>query len=85
MDRAEDIALFRYGLVRPAADPKLSKAERGALVRALVAQPHTGLGGEVVQVSRTTVDRWVRAYRKGGFAALRPGRAGSSPARRPKH
>ncbi len=73
MDRAEDIALFRYGLVRPAADPKLSKAERGALVRALVAQPHTGLGGEVVQVSRTTVDRWVRAYRKGGFAALRPG------------
>ena len=46
-DRAEDIALFRYGLVREAADPKLSKAERGNLVRALAAQPHTGPGGEV--------------------------------------
>ncbi len=72
-DRAEDIALFRYGLARPAADPKLSKAERGSLVRALASQPHTGPGGEVVQVSRTALDRWVRAYRRGGFAALRPG------------
>ena len=42
-------------------------------MRALAAQPHTGPGGEVVQVSRTTLDRWVRAYRQGGFAALRPG------------
>ena len=25
MDRAEDIALFRYGLVRPAADPSCPK------------------------------------------------------------
>jgi putative transposase len=73
MDRAEDIALFRYSLVREAADPKLSKATRGSLVRALAGQPHTGPGGEVVEVSRTTLDRWVRAYRQGGFAALRPG------------
>jgi putative transposase len=72
-DRAEDIALFRYGLVREASDGRLSKAERGALVRALAAQSHPGPSGEPVVVSRTTIDRWLRAYRKGGFAALRPG------------
>ena len=44
MDRAEDIALFRYSLVREAADPKLSKAERGHLVRARPASPTRGRG-----------------------------------------
>ena len=33
--RAEDIALFRYGIVREAADETLSKAKRGQLVREL--------------------------------------------------
>jgi putative transposase len=71
-DRADDIALFRYGLVREAADPKLSKAERGRVVRSMAAITHIGPAGEV-QVSRGTIDRWLRAYRAGGFAALRPG------------
>ena len=73
MDRSDDIALFRYGIIRAAADERLSKAERGLLVRALAAQSHTGPGGEPVQVSRQTIDRWVHAYRKGGYGALRPG------------
>ena len=73
MDRSDDIALFRYGIIRPAADKGLSKAKRGLLVRALAAEPHTGPGGEELRVSRQTVDRWLRAYRKGGYAALRPG------------
>ena len=34
-DRRREIGLFRYALVRDAADPVLSKAERGRLVRAL--------------------------------------------------
>jgi putative transposase len=72
-DRAEDVALFRYGLVREASDGRLSKAERGAMVRALAARSHPGPSGEPVVLSRTTIDRWLRAYRKGGFAALRPG------------
>ena len=38
--RAEDIALFRYALVREPADGKLSKAERGTLVRSLAASTH---------------------------------------------
>ena len=73
MDRSEDIALFRYGLIRAAADEGLTKATRGLVVRALAAQSHTGPSGQEVQVSRQTIDRWVRAYRKGGFSALRPG------------
>jgi putative transposase len=71
-DRTDDIALFRYGLVREAADPKLSKAERGMVVRSMAGITHISPAGET-QVSRSTIDRWVRAYRSGGFAALRPG------------
>ncbi|MDA8398323.1 MAG: DDE-type integrase/transposase/recombinase [Actinomycetota bacterium] len=70
--RAEDIALFRYALVREPADDKLSKAERGALVRSLAASTHRGPDGDPVSVSRPTIDRWIRAYRAGGFSALSP-------------
>jgi len=71
-DRHRDVALFRYSLIREAADPALSKAERGALVRALAAREHTGPGGERVRVARNTLDRWIRAWRAGGFEALAP-------------
>jgi putative transposase len=70
--RAEDVALFRYALVREAADDKLSKGERGALVRSLAETTHQGPDGNLVSVSRPTIDRWIRAYRAGGFAALAP-------------
>ena len=70
--RAEDIALFRYALVREAADEKLSKAERGRIVRGLSETSHTGPDGTPTNVSRPTIDRWIRAYRSGGFAALTP-------------
>lgn len=70
--RAEDIALFRYALVREASDEKLSGAERGRIVRALSEATHTGPDGTPVVVSRPTIDRWIRAYRSGGFAALTP-------------
>ncbi len=70
--RAEDIALFRYGLVREAAEPALSKAERGRLVRGLAASTHRGPDGSPVQVSRQSLDRWIRSYRNGGFQALVP-------------
>jgi len=40
--RARDIALFRYALIRPLADPALTPAERGALARELAARVHIG-------------------------------------------
>ena len=70
--RARDIALYRYALIRPLADPALSPAERGKLVRELAAQVHIGPFGEPVTVSRPSLDRWIRTWRAGGFDALLP-------------
>lgn len=71
-DRHRDIALFRYSLIREAADDALSTRQRGRLVRYLAERDHTGPNGEAVRVSRKTIDRWIRAYRAGGFDALVP-------------
>ena len=71
-DRHRDVALFRYSLIREAADPALTKAERGQLVRSLAERDHTGPGGERVRVSRNTLDRWIRNWRSGGYEALVP-------------
>jgi putative transposase len=70
--RAEQVALFRYQLIREAADPALSTRQRGRLVRELAARAHPGPFGDSVTVSRETIDRWIRAWRAGGFAALAP-------------
>ncbi len=70
--RAEQVALFRYQLIREAADPALSTRQRGRLVRELAARTHPGPFGDPVTVSRETIDRWIRAWRAGGFAALAP-------------
>lgn len=71
-DYRRDIALFRYSLIREAADPDLSPAERGALVRRLAARDHVGPDGRRVRVARSTLDRWIRAWRAGGYEALVP-------------
>ena len=71
--RAREVGLFRYGLISEALDPALSTKQRGRLVRAVAAQIHPGpFGPEPVRVSRASLDRWIRAYRVGGFAALVP-------------
>jgi putative transposase len=66
------IALFRYALIREAADPALSPRQRGVLVRALAEGDHLGPDGERVRVSRPTLDRWIRAWHQGGLGALVP-------------
>src|SRR5260370_25848863 len=70
--RAERVALFRYQLIREAADPELTVRQRGRMVREIAGKAHEGPFGEPVTVSRATVDRWIRAWRSGGFAALAP-------------
>jgi transposase len=69
-DRRGDVALFRYSLIREAADPELSKGERGALVRHLAAREHVMGDGTRVRVGRSTLDRWIQRWRTGGFDAL---------------
>lgn len=67
-----DIALFRYALIRDATEPTLTKSQRGVLVREIAATPHRDPGGREVMITRNTLDRWIRAYRSGGFEALHP-------------
>ncbi len=78
-DRHRDVALFRYSLIREAADPALSKADRGRLVRNLAARDHTGPGGVRVRVARNTLDRWIRDWRAGGFDGLVPAARTAEP------
>lgn len=72
MDRAQKIGLFRWQVVGEATDVSLSARERGRLVRALVEREHLDPDGRWVRVGRNTLDRWIRAYREGGFDALVP-------------
>lgn len=75
-DRMEKIALFRYQLIRAAADAAVTTRQRGPMVRDLAAMVHPGPFGGTVTVSKDTLDRWIRAWRRGGFDALKPrGRA----------
>src|SRR5437763_11210963 len=41
-DRQRDVALFRYTLIREAADVALTKRERGELVREMASREHIG-------------------------------------------
>ena len=71
-ERARAVGLFRYSLIREAADPRLSTKQRGRLVRDLAEREHPGPFGQPVRVSRATIDRWIRDWRRGGFDALVP-------------
>ena len=71
-DAQRDVALFRYSLIREASDSSLSTRQRGRLVRELAGRDHAGPGDQRVRVARGTLDRWIRAYRSGGFEALAP-------------
>ena len=70
--RAQQVGLFRYGLIQDALDPALSTKQRGRLVRAVAAATHPGPFGVPVRISRASLDRWIRDYRRGGFTALVP-------------
>jgi len=79
VDRATEVALFRYALIREAADPALSTRQRGRLVREIASHAHRGPDGVEVTVGRSTLDQWIRAWRAGGFEALKPKPRALSP------
>ncbi|MDX3775956.1 DDE-type integrase/transposase/recombinase [Streptomyces europaeiscabiei] len=78
-ERARRIGLFRYMLIREAADPSLTRRQRGALVRALAQQEHIDADGRPVRITRWTLDRWILEWRQGGFDALVPSPRQSQP------
>lgn len=78
-ERPRRIGLFRYMLIREAADPGLTGRQRGALVRKLAQQEHIGADGRPVRITRWTLDRWILEWRQGGFDALVPSPRQSQP------
>ena len=84
VERARQVGLFRYGLIREAADPALSTRQRGRLVGEIAAGEHVGPFGAPVRVSRPTVDR---GSGSGGPVVSTPSsrpHAGSLPALPPR-
>ena len=80
VDRAQEIGLFRYALIREAADPGSEPAGAGRAGPGHRRRPSTpARSGRRVQVSRVTLDRWIRAWRAGGFDALVPPPRGAEP------
>jgi putative transposase len=78
-ERARLIGLFRYQLIREAADPVHSTKARGRLVRAIADREHTDPFGRRIRVSRQSLDRWIRDWRVGGFDALVPNPRQATP------
>jgi putative transposase len=71
-DRKEQVALFRYSVISEAVSDRLSHTERGLVVRALATKPWVTPEGDERFISRTTIDRWVGAYRRDGLSGLEP-------------
>jgi len=79
LERAREIALFRYSLIQDVISPQLTAAQRGRRVRQLAAVTHPGPDGTEVRVSYQTINRWKRDYLAGGFEALVPSPRQASP------
>ncbi len=71
-NRAEDIALFRFSVIAPATNPRLSPAERGLAVRDLAGCVHLDSEGMERVFARCTLDRWIHSYRASGLQGLMP-------------
>lgn len=66
------VAPFRYTVMAPLVTRTLTYGEQRALLRDLVARPWTDPTGQARFLHVRTVERWVAAYRAGGWDALRP-------------
>lgn len=78
-EQRDNIALFRYQVIRGVADPSLSTRQRGPLVRELAAVDHPWPFGGTRRYSRETLDRWIKAWHVGGFDGLKPGERACTP------
>ena len=66
------IANFRYGLIAPLVSRKLEVGEQMALMRDIVSHEYTFPDGRQKKLSLRTLERYVQAYRLGGWEALLP-------------
>ncbi len=66
------VALFRYGLIAEFLQWPADRPGLYAQLRAKAAADHTIPGSTRTRVAPETLRHWLRAYRRGGFAALLP-------------
>ncbi|WP_181578472.1 DDE-type integrase/transposase/recombinase [Arthrobacter sp. AQ5-05] len=78
-EHREKIALFRYQVIRAAADASLTTRQRGPLVRSLAQVDHPWPFGGTRRYSRETLDRWIGAWQSRGFDGLKPDERASTP------
>jgi putative transposase len=66
------IANFRYGLIAPLVSRNLEAGEQMVLMRDIVSHVYTYPDGEQKKLSLRTLERYIAAYRSGGWEALLP-------------
>src|SRR6218665_2533376 len=66
------IANFRYGLIAPLVSRKLEAGEQMTVMREVVGHVYTYPDGQEKKLSLRTLERYVQAYRLGGWDALLP-------------
>jgi putative transposase len=70
----EALALHRWAVIAQAVNHRLSPTERGQVVRAIAAATHCHPDGTQRRYGRSTIDRWITAWKSGGIEALGPQR-----------
>ena len=72
LDRAHEVALFRYGLIADLV--RLEPGSKGlyALIEQKAAGEYTIPGSTRTRVAAETLRDWLKRYRRGGFEALLP-------------
>lgn len=68
----QEIANFRYGLIAPVVTRKLSPGEQAAILREIASHTYEIPYSKTQTVSLRTLERYIQAYRKGGWEALLP-------------
>ncbi len=71
-EEIERVALHRFAVIAEATAARLTPTERGMIVRWIAERIHTHPDGSERMYSRTTIDRWLRAWRRTGLDGLRP-------------
>jgi putative transposase len=71
-DEIEKVAMHRFAVIAEATHARLSSTERGLRVRWIAERIHAHPDGSERIYSRTTIDRWLRAWRRDGLEGLRP-------------
>ena len=82
-DDKTEVALWRFGVLGPLVSAELEHGDLAEELRRAAERRWQAPDGRRVKLSERTIERWLYAWRRGGFDALRPeGRADAGSSRR---